>query len=170
MVSSFKSIFPLAGAQPYFSNTTIIEFLSTSHGVRTGSTLWTGHNGIYLFPASSRQICHSGRTRMSALTYIRAYLPTYFVAQHKGYNDSCFQCTACVFFFSDIHLLLPAWFGGFSVLLRFHAFLIRLISYFSYCKYILSTSCCGKEWGIWVWVRWASICISVLDCAKRRNE
>lgn len=28
---------------------------------------------------------------MSALTYICVYPPTYFAAQHKGYNDSCFN-------------------------------------------------------------------------------
>jgi len=64
-MSSFKlqKHTPHSQAQPYFSNTTTIEFLSTSHGVRTEYPSDRTY-GIYLFPVSSYQICHSGRTRV----------------------------------------------------------------------------------------------------------
>jgi len=61
VVSSSKSISSLPRAQPYFLNTTTIEFLSTSHGVRTEYPSDRTY-GIYLFPASSHQIYYSGRT------------------------------------------------------------------------------------------------------------
>jgi hypothetical protein len=83
-------------------------------------------------------------THMSALTYICVYPPTYFAAQHKGYNDSFFN-VQLAFFSSRISIYYyERNLEAFPVLLRSHAFLIRLISYFSYCKYMLSTSCCGE--------------------------
>lgn len=145
VVSSSKSISSLPRAQPYFLNTTTIEFLSTSHGVRTeypSDRTW--HLPLPRFLASDMPL--GSYMQMSALTYICVYPPTYFAAQHKGYNDS-FN-VQLVFFPSRISIYYcERNLEAFPVLLRFHAFLIRLISYFSYCKYILSTSCCGERVG-----------------------
>lgn len=82
----------------------MIEFLSTSHGVRT-EYLWIGH-GVYLFYILSQNVPLEPYTNIPASTDIRAYSLKYFTAQHKGPNDSRSHYTACFFFLSDIHLLL----------------------------------------------------------------
>lgn len=133
----------LPGAQPYFSNTTTIEFfpLRTAFG---RSTLRTGHMAFTSFPLP--RIRYTTRVVHAYVSthYICVYPPTYFAAQHKGYNDSCFN-VQLAFFPSRISIYYcERDLEAFPVLLRSHAFLIRLISYFSYCKYMLSTSCCGE--------------------------